>query len=189
MAAGENDDKQSALLSKAQRRYIRDPEGTTDVAESYDRTTRTRLRERVRLGIEDFAILFEHLDPVDRERIFNDFGEDEYEEEKRFYEGQRAMIAFLFLGLRSEESYWPTVRFRKLIEKGVEAAIDKELDDRRLKEIVFEIDTENRYVREAREKYERGEPLELNEILRLAEAGALPKPVRLARPENQPSEK
>ena len=57
--------------------------------------------------------------------------------------------------------------------------------DEKLGEIVLEIDTENRLVAEARDKYERGEPVEFNELQRLMEAGIVhPSEIPLQPPKN-----
>jgi hypothetical protein len=75
MALRMSSDPPAALLTDAQRGYLRgDPEEQppTDPAE---RSLRSRIRTRMQAGILDFSVLFEHLSPQDRSSAFAMDGE------------------------------------------------------------------------------------------------------------------
>jgi len=94
--------RSSSLLTKKQRSYLQNgPDGSTDDAE---RMMRSRIRSRLRAGVEDFSIVFDHLDPDDRvqltdfdsrsELVSDDVRKEELRDSRAFAEGLMSMIAF-----------------------------------------------------------------------------------------------
>jgi len=91
-----------SLLTDTQRRYL---QGTADeLSPDAERMKRSRIRNRIRAGIEDFDIVFNHLEARDRDPL-TDFGhrsdlasDDEQNEElqdsQAFAEGLMSMVAF-----------------------------------------------------------------------------------------------
>jgi hypothetical protein len=81
-------DRQNALLTDAQRRYLRDDD---DISPEYARKLRGDIRERIRNSLLDFTLLMWRLEDRDREQVFGPLREtpeagDGYEHQRT---GQR----------------------------------------------------------------------------------------------------
>lgn len=91
-----------SLLTNTQRRYL---QGNADeLSSDAERMKRSRIRKRIRAGIEDFDIVFKYLEDRDREQI-TEFNhrlelipeanqEDELHDSQVFAEGLMSMVAF-----------------------------------------------------------------------------------------------
>lgn len=85
------DDRPRGILSPADRAFLRGDVTHESEQSRYD--ARYRIRERVRNAVLDFSILFEQLEPRDREQIF---APDD--DSAPFVDGVVDALAFLYLG-------------------------------------------------------------------------------------------
>ncbi|QZY00521.1 hypothetical protein [Halobaculum rubrum] len=97
----ESGPKVSSILTPDQREYLRDK--PSEISKANERVKRGRIRERIKAGIGDFDIVFNHLEARDREQLTDFDHESEFttadrEEELRdsqiFAEGLMSMVAF-----------------------------------------------------------------------------------------------
>jgi hypothetical protein len=96
-----SDSQVSAILTPDQREYLRDK--PTEISKANERVKRGRIRERIKAGIGDFEIVFNHLETRDREQLTDfdheskfttaDRGE-ELRDSQIFAEGLMSMVAF-----------------------------------------------------------------------------------------------
>jgi hypothetical protein len=100
-------DRPAALLTKAQRAYLR---GDRDYSPSGEREVTVRMRKRVANAIEDFTLLFEYWDEEEREKVFTP-SEDR---ERAFENGLVDLLALVYM----EYGLSPSA-FEDLIRRGV----------------------------------------------------------------------
>lgn len=106
-----------AILTPSQREYLR---GKSDIEEESDRErmTRSRIRSRIRAGVQDFALVLERLDLEDIKKAFETPAQDEVEVEY----GLESMIALVYLFYMDiDKPGW--VASEDLFEKRIESAI------------------------------------------------------------------
>lgn len=96
--------KPNALLTQKQRGFLQ--ASAEERKEEYTKQQRSyhrrEIRNRVQAGIEDFDLLFEHVEKPERERIFSEIAtEDEDDPTVRWFpsETYAKIFAFLYLGL------------------------------------------------------------------------------------------
>lgn len=109
------EERPSALLTKAQRRYLR---GDKVLSAAEERAIRSRIRGRLRHGIQDFTLLFEFLSDGDMETVFRDVKDD-----WRGREGLADMMAIFFMQAEMMGM------FDELFGRGVRRAIHRMLRD------------------------------------------------------------
>jgi len=97
------------ILSKTDRDYLC---GLKEYAQPQtDANRRQDIRERVENGLKDFALLWMLLEPDEREKVFDELGEDGTDEVIE------SMITFAYLGIDQDRT-----RLEECIERGVLAA-------------------------------------------------------------------
>lgn len=182
-----SDDTPTAVLTNPQREYLR---GERDPAQ--ERTMRTRIRERVRAGLGDLALIATSLSEEDLDLIFEDFETwvdhereltERDDDEDRVLHGRakpdgldegrlmtrhlHGVAAFLYLALAKHGGEL------KYFENVVETAIGR-LEttpaERAVVDVDVTIDREPRPT-ELLEKFERGEDLSEEELNTLVDAG------------------
>lgn len=162
----------------------------------HNRQNRRRLRQRVRNALLDFRVLFENWDPAERDQAFVRETSDDRRHnvrenatgtihaDKEVHDACVALMGLLYEQYRSPTVNFPNETFRNLLVEGIENAL-KTTESVELSEVVLEIDTENRLVTEARNKYERGESVSYAELTRLMENGIVsPDNIPLCPPHN-----
>lgn len=92
------------------------------------------IRERVRNTILDFRLLMNHLDPQERQKIFNWGGE---EEEHEYQIGIVNMIAFCFISQQQ-----PRREFEPLLREGVRHGVRTALGPGYTAEVEFDFETQ-----------------------------------------------
>lgn len=103
------EDRPRGILSKTDRDYLC---GLKEYAQPQtDANRRQDIRERVENGLKDFALLWMLLEPDEREKVFDELGEDGTDEVIE------SMITFAYLGIDQD-----TTRLEECIERGVLAA-------------------------------------------------------------------
>lgn len=176
------EDIPSGLLSKGQRKYLLGG----DVADKYSMDH--RLRERIRHGLVDFSILYEHhpdsqraktFERSERERIRQEL--DESRNLRRadslsttdirdsVLPGMRDAIAYFYLGLIDRG--YGTDNFEELIRNAVKQAEERLEEDDTIVDVGVSITAEPRGEsrRELREMYLAGEELSRDQMLALIE--------------------
>lgn len=152
-------DQPSALLSKTHRRLL---DGETEYApsDSQGRTTRTRLRERVATGIQDFAYLADpdRLADRDLELLLEDDAERE-----RLLEGFREMIAFIYRASPDDIEY--------IVEDGVGRGVQRFSQEYEVDEVSVKIQKRGRILRQAHQQMDEDEPLSDRQIRVLLQHG------------------
>lgn len=123
-------DRGRGILTPSDREYLLGRK--TDYTEHSKKQKRNRIRRRVRNGILDFPILFEHLEERDRKTVFDP--DDEYRE--AYTRGIIDMLGFLHLGTMG--FYTP---FKDMLSEGVGKA-EQELagSDYRMVTVDFNVD-------------------------------------------------
>lgn len=102
-------DNTAAILTPTQREYLTN-NGHQDTPDAAERAMRSRIRDRVKQGVKDFSILFEHWPEEEREKVF--FREFDGEVEA----GTVDLLALLYGELKV------TGRFKNLLLRGVTKA-------------------------------------------------------------------
>lgn len=103
------EDRPRGMLSPTDRDYLC---GLKEYAQPQtDANRRQDIRERVENGLKDFALLWMFLERDEREKVFDELGEDGTDEVIA------SMIAFAYLGIDQD-----TTRLEECIERGVLAA-------------------------------------------------------------------
>lgn len=102
-------DRPRGILSKTDRDYLC---GLKEYAQPQtDANRRQDIRKRVENGLKDFALLWMFLGPDEREKVFDELGDD------RTDEVIESMVSFAYLGIDQD-----TTRLEECIERGVLAA-------------------------------------------------------------------
>lgn len=112
-----------AILTPSQREYLRDK---SDIEEESDRErmTRSRIRSRIRAGVQDFALVLERLDLEDVKKALETPAQDEIAVE----DGLTSMIALVYLFYEEHgKPSWGTTEdlFAKRIEIAIETALNQ----------------------------------------------------------------
>jgi len=174
-------DRQASMLTPTYRRIL-DPEhpDELDPQTSRGRSTRKRIRERVRAGVHDFRLLFEGMDKTERDEIFGiqegswEEGRMEYDEE--ILESVKDLFGFFFLCYYYPDIPMPYSEYEFLIEEGIKRAIARERSDVEVWTVRVPVDVvlKETSSAEALRKYEAGEPMDFNEVLRLLQEQDVP---------------
>lgn len=138
-------------------------DGETDYSatDSQGRTTRTRLRKRVVTGIQDF----EYLADPDR---FMDRDVDlllEDESARRLLEGFREMIAFIYRTFPDD--------FGHIVEDGVQRGVQRFSPEYEVDEVSINIQKRGRFLSQALDHMDEGEPLSGPQALALLQHGEI----------------
>lgn len=155
------DEQPTAILTKRQREYLRGEREPTQ-----ERTMRTRIRERARAGIVDFALLANGLPDDDRDAIFELTGE---QADADLYNGVAKFIELVYLGAPDG------VDFEGLLEF---ALYNAEMSRHRMTGTTIDVDLSVEVVQhhdldEALEKFEAGDSMTYEEIGALLASGRL----------------
>lgn len=126
-------DRDSGLLTKKDRAYLL---GETEYEDDQqERNRRQYIRDRVRNGVMDFALLF-RLERRDREQIFRSLNQtaavnssEDAKEFQHMLEGLKAMLWISYFA-----SFTSNVSFNEILEEGIGKA-ERELTGRELAEI------------------------------------------------------
>ena len=123
-------DRDRGILTPSDREFLLGRK--TDYTEHSKKQKRNRIRRRVRNGILDFTILFDHLADRDRETVFN----PEDESRDAYTQGIIDMLGFLHLGTMG---YY--VPFKHMLSQGVNRAEQKLAgSDYRMVTVDFNVD-------------------------------------------------
>ena len=123
-------DRDRGILTPSDREFLLGRK--TDYTEHSKKQKRNRIRRRVRNGLLDFTILFEHLSDRDRETVFNP--EDEHRD--AYTQGVIDILGFLHLGTMG---YY--VPFKHMLAQGVNRAEQKLAgSDYRMVTVEFNVD-------------------------------------------------
>ncbi|ELY78243.1 hypothetical protein C487_09454 [Natrinema pallidum DSM 3751] len=99
-------DRPRGLLSTADREYL---VGQREYEHPQSEANRKQdIRERIANAFQDFSILVSYLSEDEREKVFNDIGEDQYQDPLA------SIISFLYLGLDGDLG-----KLEKIIEDGI----------------------------------------------------------------------
>lgn len=100
------EERSRGILSPTDREYLC---GLKEYAQPQtDANRRQDIRERVENGLQDFALLWMFLERDEREKVFEELGEDGTDE------AIASMVAFAYLGIDQD-----TARLEECIERGV----------------------------------------------------------------------
>jgi hypothetical protein len=106
------EDRPRGIISKTDREYLC---GLKEYAQPQtDANRRQAIRERVINGLEDFALLFLFLEDDEREKVFEELGDEKTEEVIA------SMAAFAYLGVDQERP-----RFEQCLERGILQAANR----------------------------------------------------------------
>jgi hypothetical protein len=86
----EDTDRPAALLTNAQRAYLR---GEREYSSSAERDVKQRIRDRVTESIKDFSLLFEHWHQEEREKVFTPSDDNRGE----FEDGLIDLLALIYM--------------------------------------------------------------------------------------------
>lgn len=119
MPIDENIDATTALLTKSQRKWLRES-GPVDMSDDRERALRSQLHRRLLRSIYDFHILFEGIPIQDFDRLFETLAEDPLGSR----DALSAMVAFVYMG--TTESHRDLTNgphdFRQILSQGVSRA-------------------------------------------------------------------
>lgn len=112
-------DRERGILTTADRRYLL---GQSDIepGTQAERDTRQRIRNRVYNSLLDFEILLQHMEPRDRQQVFEKRSDSDPEHEWAVLESVDATVGFLVLGLADLGQM--DREFAKHIENGIRRA-------------------------------------------------------------------
>lgn len=149
----------SSLLTKGQRDLL-DDNVDYSPTDSKGRTNRTRLRERVEVGIQDFQYLADpdRFDEKDLDQLGGDEnGEDSLEE------GLIEMVAFLYR-LRPSE-------FELIIREGITRGVHRIAPEYEVDEVSISVRKRGQILNRAMDKISNEEPLTDGEVRAMLEHG------------------
>jgi succinate dehydrogenase flavin-adding protein (antitoxin of CptAB toxin-antitoxin module) len=123
-------DRGRGILTPSDREFLLGRK--TDYTDHSRKQKRNRIRRRLRNAILDFSILFEHLEPRDRETVFDP--DDEHRDV--YTQGITDMLAFLHLGTMGYHT-----PFKHMLSRGVNKAEQELTDsDYRMVTVEFNVD-------------------------------------------------
>jgi succinate dehydrogenase flavin-adding protein (antitoxin of CptAB toxin-antitoxin module) len=123
-------DRERGILTPSDREFLLGRK--TDYTDHSRKQKRNRIRRRLRNAILDFSILFEHLEPRDRETVFDP--DDEHRDV--YTQGITDMLAFLHLGTMGYHT-----PFKHMLSRGVNKAEQELTDsDYRMVTVEFNVD-------------------------------------------------
>jgi len=157
-------DRPRGILSPTDRDYL---SGLKEYAQPQtDANRRQDIRERVKNGLKDFVLLWMLLEREEREKIFDDLGEEETDEVIEF------MLAFAHLGLERDMA-----RMEERVQRGVLAAENADKLSRssgRATNVDVSIDVEyDPDIEKLYERFEKGKELTDAEVGILVRSGRL----------------
>jgi len=156
------EDRPRGILSPTDREYLC---GHKEYAQPQtDANRRQDIRERVKNGLKDFALLWLFLDRKEREKLFDDLGEQETDEVIE------SMVSFAHLGLARDKT-----RMEERIQRGVLGAENADKLFRsggRASDVDVSIDVEyDPDIEKLYERFEKGQELTDSEIGVLVRSG------------------
>jgi hypothetical protein len=178
-------DRQASILTPTFRRVLNpDNPETVDPETSRGRSTKHRIRERVREAFHDFRVLPDFFDRDERQIVFGPVykdGELVWDEELR--QSAIHVIAFLYL-CYSETATGPSDEFEHIVEQGVVKALRSEYLQYTVSSVAadVEIELERSDLSVAKQKYDQGDALTQGELRELLDHGELPDEVELRDP-------
>ena len=110
---GTDDEKTAALLTPAHREYLRGER--TPPNESAERALRSRIRARIKAGIEDFHLIWKHLSAKDSEQVFDS-------PRGNILYGIRGALGFIYRGTRDgirEDATGQPYTFERLLRQAI----------------------------------------------------------------------
>lgn len=133
---GDDQERPSALLTNAQRAWFR---GEKEYQPAVERDLRSRIRDRIRAGVQDFTLIIEHLDLADIKKALETPAQDEAEVEN----GLVSMMALVYLFITDHDKpNWVESEdlFAKRIERAVTIALNQRGESVKNVEVGIEID-------------------------------------------------
>lgn len=114
----------NALLTASQREFLR--AGEREREEEYTKQQRSyhrrEIRERVKTGVHDFQLIYNHLDDVELQKIFDVGMEEEHEDHLEFVHAMRYALQFCYWAAQESPEWIPGMNFEYLLAQAVVSA-------------------------------------------------------------------